>query len=169
MTRFCSNLMFCSAFVHCVFFFVRQPFLHTPLARMPLIGLQLGNLILEDEISLWKKENIEKAHQATDAVRALAQEQCDLQGRSFAGGIRDGNWIDRRAKFDSEGLRAVEPEIFNSHLMRVTSLIISLCRRCMRYDGCVLRRLKVLSVRAFFLAWPQVVCGQKVKEVYDPQ
>lgn len=73
--------------------FVPKLFLHKPLATMPLIGLQLGNLILEDEMSLRNKEDTEKAHQAIDAVRAVAQEQC-------AGGIRDGSGIDRIAKFD---------------------------------------------------------------------
>jgi hypothetical protein len=56
---------------------------HKPWVTLPLIGLQLGEPIEEDNISLWSKEDQEMVQETIAKVKEHGWEQTDLRGRNF--------------------------------------------------------------------------------------
>jgi hypothetical protein len=56
---------------------------HKPWVTLPLIGLQLGEPMKEDNISLWSKEDQEMVDETIAKVKEHGWEQTDLRGRNF--------------------------------------------------------------------------------------
>jgi hypothetical protein len=74
---------------------------HKPWTAGPLIGLQLGEPIKEDDLSRWSSEDKDMVAQTIDTIREHGWKQTDLRGRNFVRLSSDGKKYIAMIDFES--------------------------------------------------------------------
>ena len=75
----------------------------------PMIGMQMGKPMEQDDMSLWEQVDLKKANDTVAKIKALGWEQRDLRGNSFVR-LTDPDGVERIAMIDFEDVVRTEED-----------------------------------------------------------